>query len=120
MKHLKKFENINADNLKIGDYVTCSVNSVNNKDSKDFILENIGRYVKYLYGGKDVVEPYRYVIEYENVPYELRKNSYDFDWENGSNNLCIRARKEDILMWSSNRNEIENANPHIMAKKYNI
>lgn len=120
MKHIKKFENLNTDKLQIGDYVICDENVVGNRASKEFIKSNIGKYVKYLYGGKDVVDGYRYVIEYENVPYELRRHSYDFDWETGSNQLCIRASFEDITQWSKDKEELERANPYIQAKKYNL
>jgi hypothetical protein len=116
MKHLKSFENIN-NILQIGDYVICSENVVSNKNSKEFIKSNIGRYIKYLSYGKDIVLNYRYVIEYEDVPIELRRGSYDFDWESGSNHLCIRSTREDILFFSDKKEDIEF---FLTSKKYNL
>lgn len=117
MKHLKRFENLNTNKPQLGDFVICDENAVSNSESKKFIKSTIGKYIKYLYSGKDIVEDYRYVIEYEDVPFDLRRDSYDFSWEAGSNQLCIRANIKEILMWSSDRKDLER---YIDTMKYNI
>ena len=105
-------------NLQIGDYVICeSAESSSDGSINNFLKSNIGKYVRYITKGKDYVEPYKYAIEYDNVPNELYNYSDIFSYESDIPNICIRVSRDEILFNSKNKEDLETI---IQSKKYNL
>jgi hypothetical protein len=115
MRYLKTYEAIN-DNLQIGDYVICKTDTGDEKII-DFIENNVGQYVRYITNNKEVVDNFRYVIEYENVSFELSNYSYTFSYERDIPNICMRVDRDEIIKYSKNKEELETI---INANKYNL
>jgi len=116
MKYLKKYEEV-SDNLQIGDYVICVCTSFTDGKIKKFIDTNIGKYVRYITNIKDVVDDFRYAIEYDNVPPELYRYSDIFSYESGIENICLRVSRNEIIEYSKNKEDLEAI---INANKYNL
>jgi hypothetical protein len=115
MRYLKTYEAIN-DNLQIGDYVICKTDTGDEK-ILNFLENNIGQYVRYITNKKEVVDNFRYVIEYNNIPFELSNYSYTFSYEIDIPNICMRVDRDEIIFNSKNKEDLEAI---IQSKKYNL
>ena len=116
MKHIKKYENNNT--LEVRDYVICKPKSVaGGQKNRDFYNNNIGKFAKYLYGGRDVVDDFKYCIEYADVTHENMKYNHDFDWELGVRMPCSRVERTEIIAFSKNKEDLE---AYIESKNYNL
>lgn len=120
MKYIKVFEDIK--NIpKIGDYVICQ-DSLARYEVVEFISNNIGQIIAPFHSipfhpttPKNPSEP-QFVIQYENIPEELK---YSFYYENnmkyysGLRNMALN----EIIKFSKNKEELED---YLVAKKYNL
>jgi hypothetical protein len=101
--------------IEIDDYVVCNEIYAEPLFSEDltqkicdFLSNNIGQYIKFRKAAFD----FKYLIKYENVPYELEDAFFDDAKKN-----CRRMSKKEIVFWSKNK---EYAEAFITSKKYNI
>ena len=113
MKYLKTYESqtlteysIIEDEPQKGDYVIC-------RDSRegiwDFTDNNIGQIIDLNNNDYDYVDRYKYIVEYENVPKQLR-NEYFHESQTA-------MAREEIIFYSSNKEDCE---AFIATKKYNL
>jgi len=109
MKYIKEYSNY-SDVIEIGEYVICSESI---PDLDDFLENNIGKYIGDVTDGT-LVCPYKYIIEYRNVPISLL--TY-FHFEQNTEYKCRRESMRDIVYHSKN---IEDLEAILAAKKYNI
>jgi len=112
MKYLKTYEEVNERELQIGDYIFCDGSFGFSEEVANFIENNIGQYVANDSNDRDIL-----IIQYENVPNELRKNLYYTD-ENYTTyeNAAIMERWE-IKYWSPNKEDLE---IYLDSNKYNL
>lgn len=126
MKHIKPYSsrNIFGDKqnkeLEIGDYVLLGDNRIVRYADEiidnitNFVSTHIGQYIKLLKKEQeDVMFDWIYVIQYDNVPEELKDY---FLSENGFE-TCKRTNRENIIHFSKNKEDLE---PYINSKKYNL
>jgi hypothetical protein len=100
MKHIKTFEDIKLDNMKVGDYVLTDT-FLNIFSLKSFLKNTVGEVVD--------IDPNFIMIKYENIPYDV---STHFNEHN------IRTfDKSLILDFSENEEDLK---IKIAANKYNI
>jgi len=117
MKYIKTYEaNTQSIKIAINEYVICKEIDIgyNNKASKFFIENNIGKYIIY---EKSNINNISYCIEFENVPEEF---IYDDDFFknpiSGLKNVRWMKRKE-ILHHSKNKIDLE---IKLSTSKYNL
>ena len=111
MKYIKKFESASVDELKIGDYVICEDNGTFSEELLSvFINNNIGQFIRMDY------DNHFYIIEYKNIPKELR-NSMVYNDRNKIYIHCVIMEKYEIKYFSSNKEDCE---IYLAAKNYNI
>lgn len=114
MKYLKSYENINEP--QVGDYVIAMPDYVKNNDFKIFFDNNIGQIVKIErgYTGEKLC-----AVEYENIPYSIKKVYSNWREENGKQFLAkyIWFSSNLIIHSSNNKEDLKNI---IEAKKYNL
>ena len=112
MKYLKTYEN-NIDEPKIGDYVICkekyfaSGQPITTYKLCEFVSNNVGKFIR-----DRRVTQFKYLIEYENVPKELKVSFNDDNMKN-----CRRMERSEILYWSESKEDCET---FLAAKKYNL
>ena len=111
MKYLKRFEDINIDEPKVGDYVitfdNCDYGSKYN-DYLDFVNNSIGK----LYTIKN-----EYSDNYRVIFYNVPESIVQWFTTNHYDEKYLVVDREEILYWSKNKEELE----HILAaKKYNL
>jgi len=115
MKYLKKFEDTNVDEPKVGDYVIISDSMDYGSHIYDayvyFVNNNIGK----LYSIKNEYSDYSdyYRVLFYNIP----KDAEEWFSENYDGDKYIIVDREDIVYWSKNKEDLE---PYIQAKKYNL
>jgi len=109
MKHIKEFENLNNTKPEIGDYVLCKENDFS---MSNFLDCNIGKILEFV--KKDNGIDSMYIIEYSNVPRNLR---YRFFPPNNNYNYLRFSHIDNIEYWSKNKEDLE---PILQAKKYNL
>ena len=98
MKYIKKYESINNE-PQIGDYVLCREINANNIQVIQWTAVNIGKYIDF----NDLDYNYPYLIRYKNVPNDIR--SYFFHNDVPS---CRTMKRDEIILWSSNKEDLEN------------
>ena len=115
MKYLKRFEDINIDEPKVGDYAVFfdDIGQIGSDVSGDFneylyfINNTIGEIIKI-----ENIDAYKYHVKFENVPTNINKyfdKTFDYYY--------LRFHIEEILYWSKDKEELEK---YIQAKKYNL
>jgi hypothetical protein len=115
VKYLKRFEEVNVDDPKVGDYAIFfdeigyidSGVYVHFNEYLYFINNNIGEIIKI-----ENKDNYKYHVKFENVPIDIIRY-FDF----ASDYYYLRFHKEEILYWSKDKKDLE---PYIQAKKYNL
>lgn len=109
MKYLKTYEE-KTELLKIGDYVICKEILMSHyyfaEKLNDFLTQNVGQYISDVRNGM-------YLVQYENIPEELKK--YFNEDEKIENSRPMEKR--EILQWSIDKEYLE---AMIAAKRYNL
>ena len=104
--------NLKHMNPKIGDYVLCeeafSTNSANNKAIDQFIMDNIGQYIKDNKANNAVSFPY--IIFYENIPNNMKMKGVFIKGER-------EMSRNEIKHFSKNKEELEII---LNSRKYNL
>lgn len=118
---ITKFEkfNINVDEPKLNDYVICDEDQIGLNSDKHFRLLELINILKNKIGKIVDIDNSAYIVQYENIPKDMRK---EFFVINKKNQLkCRRIFREEIIFWSKSKKELE-ANIEILrkSKKYNV
>jgi len=113
MKYIKLYEKLKKP--KIGDYIICKEENINDEALTNFLLSNIGQIYKFNYGSYNLGKLYAYVVEYNNIPKDLEINFREYP-EYDKNNLITILPKE-IVAFSQNK---EDLGIYINKMKYNL
>jgi len=112
MKHLKTYEKtyeiIEEDEPQVGDWVICSVlsiDAINWTELNDFLNTNIGKYAE-----NDGTGFKPYIIRYKNVPNKLNNENFNGD-------MFRYVHRREIVRFSKNKEDLE---IYIDANKYNL
>ena len=136
MKYIKTYEKINIKEPKVGDYVICEEVipkwgfKTENEDylkTCNFIATHVGKFVHKIkknvndYEEDDIWVKNIYIIEYENVPKELRtffsENESRVKNKSKETKYYRRTQIDNIKHISKNKEELE---AKLNANKYNI
>ena len=117
MKYIKTYEMLQTE-PEIGDYVICKETFVSMTKSitLNFIAENIGKIIGKCKCNQSDINPSLYIIEYENIPKEIRSEFDLSDNDRYYYNVRVMYEKE-ILHCAKDPKELE---IYLAAKKYNL
>lgn len=128
MKHILKFneQNIQIENIQVGDYVLCD--ELGNIDSdeyiNEFITQNVGKCVHICTLKLD--NEYDYVVHYDYAEPEIEINFNSlYAWTRLKPDRkilnCRAMKKDEIKFFSPNKKEVENfRDVYLSANKYNL
>ena len=113
MKHLKIYERLN--NPEIDDYVFCQEELPDEKDKKTriFLVNNIGKIVRYRKPKDKCDARYMYIVSYEYVPQDI-VSYFNHAPEFG---YCRAMSDEEIKYWAKDKETVE---AMTIGNKYNL
>lgn len=114
MKYIKTYEqNINNNELEIGDYVICNTKSAN-KELQTFLYNNIGTITDIIWFDE---QNSNVTVQYDNIPNNLKigKNNW-LNWTETNS----AERKFDTLLLKYHSKNKEDLLLYIQANKFNL
>lgn len=115
MKHLKSYESIEDNKIKIGQYVIISLESNINDNNTlqkvhSFLKKNIGQIVDHSHTGG-------YIVKYDELPNYMKFLNDVIDDKYGENTIPIGYIHTPNIIHSSSKEELL---PFINANKFNL
>ncbi len=116
MKYIKAYEEVNPDNLKVGDYVICDESNTGaSNEIIKFLKSNMGQFIRFREDkdNNDVPAEYMYLVKYEYIPSEIEDDEFDHAYDGHSRLM----KRNEIKYWAKDKNDIL---PRLQVNKFNL